>query len=617
MAIDKETNKKITSLANEKKEALQAGFQRKGLSTLLSEVKFTIDPTLRSEAVLKKLISAVKRVIKKQYNSRTKKNRIQFFEEIKIDPVIQVRMEEMTIEKDGLDLFTEVNDIVYECLPSKRRNVLKKTDIQVAKIIVTGEQFTVTGYTSINEEVSQHNIEFRHRRFKAGNKVYYDAVTLLSEIIVMQSLLKYGKDNASDLRNMIVDSYVNEKNELTHKPETRKFSSRKIKKRMLSAGYHIINNEMPRQSLVKKIKRKLTSDQRYKKDFIEYAKSLGIKTDKAKASKYLTDMKNVFYAKEQLLDEKTFRSFYSYGLFRVVVKDFVQDAAFVTYKVLEMLKAKSDYAKSFQTKKHIKVEHKKTMLHNVFLERYGYVEIDNDVLETKFLLIEKDFVEIINTIPVPIARDYSFRIKKLGQHKAEGLFYSNFKTTIFDYRHTTSYIHELGHQIDWMLSKDTGEEWLSETQRFKQLLRLYRKIVAHKVESLPKEHPFRIQWEGKNKYGKMYYFNPKEIFARSFEVYMVVKYPLSSNSLLKGRDKLEESFVHVFDEDYIKLIIELFDGVLATIQKNNEEIIRQDQKVELNKKVITVKRQVKAKKKVEEPVEIVCQPLKRQLEFVF
>jgi len=71
------------------------------------------------------------------------------------------------------------------------------------------------------------------------------------------------------------------------------------------------------------------------------------------------------------------------------------------------------------------------------------------------------------------------------------------------------------------------------------------------------------RWNGNTKYNKSYYLRPTEIFARSFEIYMS-RFMGLKNSILETPGGYE-SFCYPSDEEYLNLVKNYFDEVLATI----------------------------------------------------
>ena len=96
-------------------------------------------------------------------------------------------------------------------------------------------------------------------------------------------------------------------------------------------------------------------------------------------------------------------------------------------KTRQIMNEHSSYAKAFQTKKNISPATLSMMKDNQFLWMYGEVELDNDVHLQKFQTLEMEFTELRTQLKLKQALDHSFRIRKLGRHKAAGLYYSIIK----------------------------------------------------------------------------------------------------------------------------------------------------------------------------------------------
>ncbi|MEX3623574.1 LPD1 domain-containing protein [Viridibacillus arvi] len=247
---------------------------------------------------------------------------------------------------------------------------------------------------------------------------------------------------------------------------------------------------------------------------------------------------------------------FSIAVFNIMLKEFVKQTNYIKEKVERAVKETSEYALSFQTKKHINKKTKEIMGNNKFLQKYGYVELDNDVELEKFHVLEKEFVELKKKIYIPDCKDHSFRIKKLGKHRAAGLYYSApVRATIFDLDYPDAYCHELGHQIDHVLSKGIMQ---SETVRFMRVAEKYKEAVGETINALPEDHFFKLSWKGKSKFNSSYYFLPTEIFARSFELYLFHK-GIETSFLKKEYD----TPVYPSNKEYLRLVERYFDDLFS------------------------------------------------------
>src|SRR5699024_1753631 len=239
-----------------------------------------------------------------------------------------------------------------------------------------------------------------------------------------------------------------------------------------------------------------------------------------------------------------------------MILEFLESTNSLVIKVDQEMKAHSSgYARAFETKKNINQNTMEAMKDNEFLGKYGYVEIDNDVDLNKFEKLSQEFKELSHKIYIPKADDHSFRIKKLGKHRAAGIYFSGMKSTIVDIDNPDAYIHELGHQIDYTLGKGS---LISESLSFRHIIDEYKVLVRDAVNELDNDNSFKKSWFGNSSYNGDYYFQPTEIMARSFELYveeMGVK-----TSFLK--DKLDTP-VYPKDELFIKMIVEYFDNLFS------------------------------------------------------
>lgn len=277
----------------------------------------------------------------------------------------------------------------------------------------------------------------------------------------------------------------------------------------------------------------------------------------------------------------------SHELISLVVPEMMRQMEYIKDKTERKIQQSSDYAKAFQTKKHINKKTQEAMEHNAFLNKYGYVELDNDVDLERFNKLQEEFMEFCNHVYVPYAKDHSFRIKKLGKHRAAGLYYPEpIKATIFDLDYPSAYAHELGHQLDFTLSKEGT--LLSEALRFRTVYDEYVAALENTVNSLPKGELFRDKWEGKTKYNKNYYLQNTEVFARSFELYLHHK-GIESSFLKKSYT----DHVYPNNEKYIQAVMNYFEELfsLFTIENQSNLIVEKAdiRKQSKNKKVASEK----------------------------
>lgn len=189
------------------------------------------------------------------------------------------------------------------------------------------------------------------------------------------------------------------------------------------------------------------------------------------------------------------------------------------------------------------------------------VEVDTQMYERRefdynlFRKVEEDFEEICNKLPHASAQP-ELKLRKLGKHKATGLYAPFLNILAVDVRNTESFIHEYGHYLDY---KHGGKENYSLRDDFEHIITSYSnnfKIISKKKEddlltrlmkaskeSIPsvvslEEKRLSSELELVKQTEKMfdYFTTPTEIFARGFELW-VFETITSNSSLLKNREE--------------------------------------------------------------------------------
>lgn len=133
-----------------------------------------------------------------------------------------------------------------------------------------------------------------------------------------------------------------------------------------------------------------------------------------------------------------------------------------------------------------------------------------------FKEVESAWEDIYHLMPKASASP-ELKFRKLGKHKAAGLYVPDLNIVCVDVRTTTSFIHEYGHYLDYKTRND-GNQW-SLDERFYSIVEGYKKDLPDDVGS-------------SGKYNRDYYCTPTEIFARGFELW-VSKTIVSDSPLLE------------------------------------------------------------------------------------
>ncbi len=224
------------------------------------------------------------------------------------------------------------------------------------------------------------------------------------------------------------------------------------------------------------------------------------------------------------------------------------------------------YARSYETKQNIPLKVQKKMKHNKFLKWFGYVEFDELCDLKKVTHIEKEFVKFANFINLPIMKDHSLRFRRLGHHKASGLYFPSMMAVCVDIRNAYSMVHELFHMIDYTSIENTC---LSNLINFRAIIDEYCRLTDKKAESLPEDSIIRQDWFSKNKYNKDYFQCPTEIFARCGEIY--ISKILGIKNSLCAIDLFDDLY-YPDEERFLNMIEKYFKSVLGEVGVYNKDL---------------------------------------------
>ncbi len=187
----------------------------------------------------------------------------------------------------------------------------------------------------------------------------------------------------------------------------------------------------------------------------------------------------------------------------------------------------TEHARSFEPLRGLSEKLQKDMEKSEFNNYFSYVEYDPDAIRDKngeisFEVLDKNG-KVISTETVisefkAIAKIFGFkkqegvslRFRRLGNHRASGLWYPSLKCMCIDFRMPSSFIHEYGHLLD------TQARSASRSDAFLPIKELYSGLLR-KAANKDKDLGDRLK---KGKYSLDYYLTATEVFARTFEMYM-------------------------------------------------------------------------------------------------
>lgn len=212
----------------------------------------------------------------------------------------------------------------------------------------------------------------------------------------------------------------------------------------------------------------------------------------------------------------------------------------------------SEYAHSFETKKNIPLNIQKAMQESDFHNFFGgFVEFDELCDVKKIRVLEKEWRALAEKhFNATKFNNVNLRFRRLGNHKASGLYYPAFRCICVDIINPSSMVHEFGHMIDDGSLSGIGGDYLSLKPDFDQIKEVYREHIDS-IDMLKNK---------KGKYSADYYKNATEIFARSFEMY-VSRVLGVSNSLLGDL----HSFEYPDDEEFMSMVKAYFDRLFKVL----------------------------------------------------
>lgn len=251
---------------------------------------------------------------------------------------------------------------------------------------------------------------------------------------------------------------------------------------------------------------------------------------------------NCFGHSKTMRFEEIFLSLYA-KLFRLIAEE--KNAQISTCNYYKELN--SSYAKSFMLKKNIPQKVLDAMETSGFNTYFGFVEYDEETDIKRVCEVEKEFEALWKTYLMKIDSTKNIiRFRKLGQHKAIGLYYPAYGCLCVDLRHTNSLVHEYGHLIDFTHGS------LSIKSDFYHIRSAYKGLLESAIGKNG-----NLKGSLKGKYNLAYFLTPTEIFARCFELYIAkvlgVKNSLVPEEFREGIYPQDDSFLEM-----VKIYFEKF-----------------------------------------------------------
>jgi hypothetical protein len=226
------------------------------------------------------------------------------------------------------------------------------------------------------------------------------------------------------------------------------------------------------------------------------------------------------------------------------------------------------HAKSYQNKKAVPQRVLSAMEKSVFNEYFGFVEFDEETDTDKAEEIALEFKALKDAYFQDIdSSSNSIRFRKLGNHKALGLYYPVIKCLCVDIHSPSSLVHEYGHLIDYM----HGD--LSRQLPFMPVKEAYLRYLNEQMER--NKSVKATMTKGNSKYNYKYYSQSTEIFARSFELYVANVLGVVSSIVPDTFNPMVYPDTEDFLEEIAKYFNALFDIKMVTYSvhcKSSEKV---------------------------------------------
>ena len=178
----------------------------------------------------------------------------------------------------------------------------------------------------------------------------------------------------------------------------------------------------------------------------------------------------------------------------------------------------------------------------------------------EFSKVEQDFLAIFDQLPQAKAQP-ELKFRRLGKHKAWGIYSPFLNILAVDVRHTESFIHEYGHYLDFK----HGDEVYSEKSTFLPIIKAYK----DKLMELAEDDKYAQKLTMKR---RDYYLIPTEIFARAFELW--VSGTIVSDATIISSTETYNSRPEYIAFSHIKeLVFSFFNAIFPNVATNNQSMV--------------------------------------------
>lgn len=190
------------------------------------------------------------------------------------------------------------------------------------------------------------------------------------------------------------------------------------------------------------------------------------------------------------------------------------------------------------------------------------VEIDTQKYEgeifdyEEFSKVEQDFLGVLDKLPQAKAQP-ELKFRRLGKHKAWGIYSPFLNILAVDVRHTESFIHEYGHYLDFK----HGDEVYSEKSTFLPIIKAYK----DKLMELAEDDKYAQKLTMKR---RDYYLIPTEIFARAFELW-VSGTIVSDATIISSTETYNSQPEYIAFSHIKELVFSFFNAIFPSSTSNH------------------------------------------------
>lgn len=194
------------------------------------------------------------------------------------------------------------------------------------------------------------------------------------------------------------------------------------------------------------------------------------------------------------------------------------------------------------------------------------VEIDTQKYEgetfdyEEFSKVEQDFLAVLDKLPQAKAQP-ELKFRRLGKHKAWGIYSPALNILAVDVRHTESFIHEYGHYLDFK----HGDEVYSEMSTFFPIIKAYEK----KLSELAEDSKYAQKLTAKR---MSYYLIPTEVFARAFELW-VSGTIVSDATIISSTETYNSQPEYIAFSHIKELVFSFFNAIFPNVAANNQSMV--------------------------------------------